>query len=155
MERNSRRRSRNSRHNWNDTTKNKNTAKQNQNRLVQTPENRQELIAKEKAIRDFKARQVICPMCGQPITELSSALADKTTGVPVHFDCVLTALGKNEQLKDNERLTYIGQGRFAVLSFENPRDLRHFKIERIIEWEEHNKALDWRVEMAGLYSHVD
>ncbi len=123
-------------------------------RSIVPVETRQEIAAKEKAIKDFKAREVICPMCGQPITDVSSAIADKATGTPAHFDCVLGEISKNEKVKANERLTYIGQGRFAVLSFENPRDMRHFKIERIIEWEERNKSFDWRTEMAGLYSQV-
>lgn len=156
MDKNGRRRSRNGRHhNWAEN-KNKNDTKQNpvQHRPVVNPAVFQSMQIQEKAIREFKAREVICSMCGKPITELSSALSDKATGAPVHFDCVLEAVSRNEHLKENEKVTYIGQGRFAVLLFENPRDLRHFKIERTIEWEEADKRLEWRSEIAGLYSQI-
>jgi len=157
MDRNNRHHSKNNRRNWNDA-KQKNNNDNHQAQQVKhpviPPEVRQDMAEKEKAIRDFKAREVICPMCGQPIADLSSALADKTTGKPVHFDCVLAEIAKNEKLTENEKITYIGQGRFAVLLFENPRDMRHFKIERTIEWEERNKEFDWRSEIAGLYSQV-
>ncbi len=95
-----------------------------------------------------------CPHCKQPIHDLPSALADKATGEPMHFDCVLEILNKQEKLGTNEKITYIGQGRFAVAYFENPHDLRHFTIRRIIEWEERDKQFEWRTNIAGLYSQV-
>ena len=51
-------------------------------------------------------------------------------------------------------MTYIGNGRFSIVSFENPRDLRKFKIEKIIEYEDKDKSVSWREEMANLYSQV-
>ncbi len=110
---------------------------------------------KEKAIQELKRREVICPVCGQQIPDISSALADKKDGKPVHFDCVLQKLSETERVGENERLSYIGQGRFAVLHFENPRDQRHFSIRKIIEWEERDKKFDWRSELSGLYSQVE
>ena len=95
-----------------------------------------------------------CPHCKQPIHDLPSALADKATGEPMHFDCVLEIINKQEKLGTNEKITYIGQGRFAVAYFENPHDLRHFTIRRIIEWEERDKQFEWRNNIANLYSQV-
>lgn len=96
----------------------------------------------------------VCPMCGEIITDLPAALAEKQTGAPVHFDCVLKHLNENETLGQNEKITYIGQGRFAVAHFENPHDLRRFTIVRIIEWEERDKKYEWRSSIANLYSQV-
>ncbi len=109
---------------------------------------------RESAIREFKARQVICPKCGQQINDMASAIADRDSGEPMHFDCVISKLKESETLGQNQSMTYIGQGRFAVITFENMRDLRHFKIEKIIEWEDRNKKSEWRGEMADLYSQV-
>lgn len=95
-----------------------------------------------------------CVHCKQPIHDLPSALADKATGEPMHFDCVLEIINKQEKLGTNEKITYIGQGRFAVAYFENPHDLRHFTIRRIIEWEERDKQFEWRNNIANLYSQV-
>ncbi|MDE5897913.1 MAG: hypothetical protein K2H09_01410 [Treponemataceae bacterium] len=110
---------------------------------------------REAAIRELKEREVICPKCGQPIADLSSAIADKSEGAPVHFDCILGQIAETEPLRQNERISYIGQGRFAILYFENPKDQRHFTIRKVIEWEGRDKKPGWRDEMSGLYSQVE
>ena len=117
------------------------------------PETPADIAARESAIRDFKARETICPICGKPIEDLSSAIADKS-GAPTHFDCVLQKLNASETLAQNQNIAYIGQGRFAVISRENPSDVKHFKIEKIIEWEDRNNPGAWRGEMAELFSKV-
>lgn len=109
---------------------------------------------KPEQLQHIELDSYICPRCSQPITDLPSALADKSTGVPVHFDCVLQFLQNAEELKQNEKITYIGQGRFAVTYFENPHDLRKFNIVRIIDWEERDKVYEWRDTISGLYSQV-
>lgn len=109
---------------------------------------------KPEQLQQIELDTFICPRCSQPITDLPSALADKSSGAPVHFDCVLQFLQNAEELKQNEKITYIGQGRFAVTFFENPHDLRKFSIVRLIEWEDRDKAYDWRETISGLYSQV-
>ena len=117
-------------------------------------ESSEDMQKRDVAIRDLKTRKIICPKCGQPITDLTNALADKTTGQPVHFDCVLEELKKTETIGQNERLTYIGQGRFAILHVDNPREMKQFTIVKIIDWESHEKKYDWRDEMSNLYSQI-
>jgi DNA repair exonuclease SbcCD ATPase subunit len=107
-----------------------------------------------ESIKELKQREVTCPICGKSIDDLASALADKRTGEPVHFDCVLEELQKRETLGENQQVTYIGQGRFAVVHFPNMQDTRKFSIVKIIEWEEKDKKFDWRQEIAGMYSQV-
>jgi hypothetical protein len=117
-------------------------------------ENIEEQQKKDAAIRALKLREVICPVCGKPIEDLTSAISDRVTGTPAHFDCILDQLNKSESLDVNDKITYIGQGRFAVLHFDNPRDLKSFKILKTIEWESREKKLDWREEMSGLFSQI-
>ena len=107
-----------------------------------------------ESIKELKQREVTCPICGKSIDDLASALADKRTGEPVHFDCVLEELQNRETLEENQQVTYIGQGRFAVVHFPNMQDTRKFSIVKIIEWEEKDKKFDWRQEIAGMYSQV-
>jgi len=95
-----------------------------------------------------------CPRCGELIQDVTSALTDKHSGQPVHFDCILKFLQGAEQPGHNERIVYIGQGRFAVVFFENPVDTRHFRIVRVIEWEGREQRPDWRTEITGKYSTV-
>lgn len=118
-------------------------------------ENTEAQKKKEKAILDFKAKEVICPKCNQVITDLPSALADKATGNPVHFECVMQELQSTEAVGHNEKIAYIGQGRFGILYFENPRDQRHFTIKKIIDWESKEKTNEWREEISGLFSQIE
>ena len=118
------------------------------------PESPADIAARESAIRDFKARQVVCPICGNAIEDLPSAICDKASGQPAHFDCVLKKISDAESLAPNQSVAYIGQGRFAVISRPNPSDTKHFKIEKTIEWEDKNNPIEWRGEMAELYSKV-
>ena len=118
-------------------------------------ENIEAMAKQDAAIREFKARQVVCPKCGKIIDDLASAISDKDSGIPIHFECAMEELSKKESVGPNERICYIGQGRFGVLYFENPHDQKHFSIRKIIEWEAHDKTFEWRNEMSGLYSQVN
>ena len=114
----------------------------------------EDLLNKEKAIRDFREKQSVCPICSKVIEDLTSSLSDKTTGEPVHFDCAWNQAGKDITLKENEKFTYIGQGRFAVLYFPDIRDTRHFKIQKIVEWERSDSVPQWRTEISNLFSQT-
>lgn len=109
---------------------------------------------KQNAIAEIKSREIICPICNQPITDIASALSDKNTGKPIHFDCALEKVKNGETLSENEKVAYIGQGRFAVLYYENIRDQRNFNIKKIIEWENREEQIEWRNELSELYSKV-
>ena len=118
-------------------------------------ENEEKFKESQKSIQEIKAREVICPFCNQPITDIASAMADRASGQPVHFDCVLNKIKADEHTGENEKIAYIGQGRFGLLYFENPRDQRHFKIKKIIEWEPRENKSEWRDELSALYSKVN
>lgn len=109
---------------------------------------------RQKSIVELKSREIICPKCGKKIEDVAGAIHDKTAGAPVHFDCVMAELNQTEKLEQNEKICYIGQGRFGILYFENPRDQRKFTIKKIIEVEDRDSKPEWRDEYAGLYSQV-
>jgi len=109
---------------------------------------------RQKSIVELKAREIICPKCGKRIEDVAGAINDKTAGAPVHFDCVMNELHEKEKLEQNEKIAYIGQGRFGILYFENPRDQRKFTIKKIIEVEDRDTKPEWRNEISGLYSQV-
>jgi len=113
-----------------------------------------------------------CPFCGRPIRDISSAIADKDTGLPVHFDCVISRITGNERLERGDSVTYIGGGRFGIVNFKTadettnhrPEGQRNtpapftktsgceFKIKKIIEWENREKKAEWRFEICDHYS---
>ena len=109
---------------------------------------------KEFVFKKIEYPQYVCPRCGEQIEELSSAVADKESGEPVHFTCVLEFLKNAENLGENEEVIYIGNVNFAVAFFENPRIRKKFKIKKLIEWEDKNKVYDWKKEIAELASRV-
>jgi len=96
----------------------------------------------------------VCPKCGEAIQDVTSALTDRDSGTPIHFDCALKFLQGAENVGEKEKIVYIGQGRFAVMEFENPTDTKKFRILRTIEWESRENRAEWRGEIAGQYSQV-
>lgn len=160
------RRNKNYNNNWNNQQKN-NQQKNNKNNDNEQPKAKKfepsktnyedEAVAKarQSAIVELKNRQVTCVKCGQVISDISSAMTQKDSGKPVHFECVLKEIESQETLAQNEKVAYIGQGRFGVLSYENIRDQRHFTIKKIIEWEDRDTKASWREEVSDLYSKVN
>ena len=102
-----------------------------------------------------------CPFCGKSIRDISTAIADRDTGVPVHFDCVTARIAKGENLDNGDVITYIGGGRFGIVNFDSrssskdPQDKANggdFKIKKIIEWEDKEKKAEWRTLICERYS---
>ena len=118
-------------------------------------ENAESKLERQKAIQEIKTREIFCAKCGEPITELASSLCDRKSGDPIHFECALHEVESGESLNEKEKIAYIGQGRFGILYYENPRDQRKFTIKKIIEWEDREKNSEWRDELSSLYSKVE
>ena len=51
---------------------------------------------RQKAISEIKTREVKCGICGELISDIASAITDKSTGKTVHFDCILDKIAKEE-----------------------------------------------------------
>ncbi|UTC84573.1 hypothetical protein [Treponema denticola] len=107
---------------------------------------------REPAFKKIEYPKYKCAKCGEIIQDLSSAIADKESGLPVHFDCVIEFLKKAEELKEGEEIIYIGNGNFAVAYFENPKVRKNFKIIKLIEWEDKNKLYQWKKDISELTS---
>jgi hypothetical protein len=93
-----------------------------------------------------------CPICGKPIKDISSALSEKNSGEPAHFDCVITKIAEQESLEKGDQIAYIGGGRFGVIHFTSPQDARTFKIKKILEWEDKENRAEWRRNIADHFS---
>lgn len=86
-----------------------------------------------------------CPLCGKPIGEGSSALTERQTKLPAHFDCVLAAIAAQERLEGQERIVYLGSGGFAVIEGDQ-RSPSRFTIKRKIQYEDKEARPSWRAD---------
>jgi len=93
-----------------------------------------------------------CPWCGKPIKDITTAISDKESGCPVHFDCVLARIVEMEHLERNDSVCYIGGGRFGVIHYNNPPDMRDFTVKKILEWEIKEKNYEWRKPISEYFS---
>jgi hypothetical protein len=93
-----------------------------------------------------------CSWCGKPINDISTALSDKNTGRPVHFDCVISRIVEMETLENHDCICYIGGGRFGVVHYNNPPDTRNFTIKKILEWENKDNHFEWRQSICEHFS---
>ena len=94
-----------------------------------------------------------CCRCGRVITDVPAALTDRLTGKPVHFDCVMAELAKQETLEAGDTLSYIGGGRFGIICFNTGKgESRNFSIKKIFEWEDKEKRAEWRGAISDHYS---
>lgn len=142
---------------------NRNNRSSNANNLNDTPKTSFEVARKnfetqsklDNAMKEIKSRKVVCPECGQIIDDIASAISEKNSGKPVHFECIVKKLEKQEYLQGNDKIAYIGQGKFAVVTYENPHDTIHFKIKKTIEWENRDKKADWRDEVTSLFCQIE
>ena len=93
-----------------------------------------------------------CKWCGKQITDITTAISDKDSGLPVHFDCVLDSLTSTERLETNDTVCYIGGGRFGIVHYNNPPDIRDFSIKKILEWEMKDQIIEWRTPISEYFS---
>lgn len=108
----------------------------------------------EIAITELRTRNVLCPICGKKIEDIESAVSDRQSMMPAHFDCVIKNLSDAEHIGKDENIVYIGQGKFAVMRYENKNDPKTFHIVRKIEWEARSSDIPWRQEISTLFSQV-
>jgi hypothetical protein len=98
----------------------------------------------EKTTLESKKEDLrICPLCSKPIFDLAGAFAAREDGQPIHFDCALEQLAKEERLEPDEKLIYVGSGYFAVCA----QLAGKLEIRRKIKWESNGTAQEWRKSM--------
>jgi hypothetical protein len=93
-----------------------------------------------------------CPYCGKPIKDLATAIADRHTDTPVHFDCIIATIAESETLKKEEAIAYIGGGCFGILTFTGSQNNLRFTIKKVVEWEDREHRAEWRKTMSERYS---
>ena len=55
----------------------------------------------------------VCSLCGKTIETIADAISEQD-GSFSHFDCVIAKIRQQERVSDDETVSYIGHGNFAV-----------------------------------------
>jgi hypothetical protein len=100
----------------------------------------------------FTLPSAVCAWCGKPIKEISTAISESVSGKPVHFDCAINRIIEEEVLERGDTVSYIGGGRFGIIHYNNPSDIRDFKIKKILEWENRENRSEWRVAISDYFT---
>ncbi|MDR2375259.1 MAG: hypothetical protein LBD96_02355 [Treponema sp.] len=108
-----------------------------------------------------------CPYCGKPIKDMSTAIADKDSGKPSHFECVAARIAEGETLENGDAVVYIGGGRFGIVHFPgmtgdvpwgrkngDDYDTKGFQIKKIFEWENKEDRAPWRKNIEDHFSVI-
>jgi hypothetical protein len=86
---------------------------------------------------------VVCPVCGKQVIDLHTAIADRDSGGPIHFDCALERVAAAERLGPNEKIIYSGGGCFAVVEYRGASETA-FVVKRRIPFEKEGAKHEWR-----------
>ena len=90
-----------------------------------------------------------CPVSGEEIDDIFTAIADPQTGRPAKFDSVLEKIAATETLQEDERIAYIGRGAFGIVAMEKGENNRpHLVVRKRIEYEPSSDAQGWRKELS-------
>lgn len=109
----------------------------------------------DKAIVEFKRNaNFVCSCCGKEIDDYWSAVCSKGGDGLLHFDCAMSMVSENEKIEAGEKLSYIGNGRFAVIRFADPKNPKRFSIRKIINWESEGQHPKWREDISSLYGTI-
>ena len=107
---------------------------------LKDPKRARKLQNRKKRPRNFapytvvKAESVVCPICEKKIENMADTITDRRSGKPAHFVCVHDELMKTLKLNDNQRLSYMGSGIFAVIEDVSEEGKTKFKIKEKFEY---------------------
>ncbi len=89
-----------------------------------------------------------CPICGNSVKDMSTAIAFGEDGEPAHFDCILKQLESRETLESDEKICYLGNGSFGIIKTRAGGPMKFF-VRKRIQYEEAEKKYDWRKKVSS------
>ena len=96
----------------------------------------------------------VCPYCSKTITDINSAIADKLTEEPVHFECIIERIAEQEEVSKDEKIVYLGGGSFGIVQLRNTNSRVPFFIRKRIQYEGKDKPIQWRKEVSRKISKI-
>lgn len=87
--------------------------KKNNNKHFNQTSNCNHTVLPEVDVPQVKEPRPVCKICGEPIDAIIEAISEEN-GAYSHFDCVINKIKETHKLAENECISYIGQGSFAI-----------------------------------------
>ncbi|MBI9102247.1 MAG: hypothetical protein JEY99_07530 [Spirochaetales bacterium] len=104
---------------------------------------------KPRGKRSFTTDTVyVCPVCGQNVRDVLTAISFGPEKVPAHFDCVVKDLSGKEELKNKEKIVYLGKGEFGVVKFKGNNGGKFEIIRRITLENDKEGPIPWRKDIS-------
>jgi len=95
--------------------------------------------------REYEA----CPVSGEEIDDVVTALAEPYSGRPARFDRVIEKLKAAEDIGEEERLAYLGKGAFGIVTIQTGENGRpELFVRKRIQYEDSHEKYSWRKELA-------
>ena len=89
------------------------------------------MVFDELDVPQINEPRPVCHICGQSIDFIAEAISE-ADGSFSHFDCVLNKLREEYQVKEDETLSYVGHGNFAVFTKDGDG---HYVVKTRIPYE--------------------
>ena len=90
-----------------------------------------------------------CPICGKSVKSMLTAIAVNENMDPAHFDCVIKQIAEQEKVGKGEKITYLGNGTFAVVKMKSGSRGASFAVTKRIQYENKEMKADWRKKMSN------
>lgn len=89
---------------------------------------RQHIEMPEVEVKKVSEPRPLCSICSEPIESIIEAISE-SEGSFSHFDCVIKKLSEKYNVGENEKISYCGQGNFAI--FVKNEEGNYFIKEKI------------------------
>jgi hypothetical protein len=90
----------------------------------------------KKDIHELKQAKETCVLCSEPITDILSAIPHREKKGLCHFECVQKELSGQEEIKQNETITYIGNGDFCIVQERRNRGKPYYFFRKRIHYKD-------------------
>lgn len=93
-------------------------------------------------VRTVAEPRPVCPICGKEIENIALSFFN-ANGESVHFDCVLGQVRNSETLGENQSVSYIGRGNFAVVEKDENGKYRIVKTIAVEDQKNNQQLKDY------------
>lgn len=102
-----------------------------EHQLRQARESGRHMTFDELPVPQVSEPRPVCRICGEPIEFIAESISEGDGGFS-HFDCVVARIREQEDVKEDEYVSYIGHGNFAVFTKDEEG---HFNIKTRVPYE--------------------